>query len=129
MSKPSEKYSLPAKFLRPKLVIVDFNLIKNLKEWSIASSILNIIGATFLGGTFLGQNLPFIFGPAGGIMIAVGVLIEEKKFGGLIKSLGEEGIPTEILYMPQNDQESAADRILKKRKHLHRFKRIIFVLL
>ena len=116
MSEPSEKYSLPAKFLRPKLVIVDFNLIKNLKEWNITSSILNIISATFLGGTFLGQNLPFILGPAGGIMIAVGVLIEEKKFGGLIKSVEEKGIPTEILYMNQNYQESATDRNLEEKE-------------
>jgi hypothetical protein len=116
MSEPSEKYSLPAKFLRPKLVIVDFNLIKNLKEWNITSTILNIISATFLGGTFLGQNLLFILGPAGGIMIAVGVLIEEKKFGGLIKSVEEKGIPTEILYMHQNDQESATDRNLEEKE-------------
>ena len=92
MSDPSEECPVSGTRLPSEIVVVDLNLLKNLKEWSITSSILNIIGATLLGGT-LGQNFPLILGSVGGAIIAVGVLIEEKKFGGLLKSFKKKGVP------------------------------------
>ena len=114
MNEPSGEYTLFGLFIPPQMVIIDLNLLKTVKEWNITSSILNIIGATLLGGTFLGKNMPLIFGSSGGIMIVVGILIEETKFGGLIRSLHKKGVPVEMRYCETIKKVSAVNECLQE---------------
>jgi pheromone shutdown protein TraB len=94
----TKEYEIEVIIVPSPKVIIPLETIKNLKEWSIFSSLLQIIGATLLGGTFLGHNLPLLFGSIGAIMIAVGVLIEVIKFGGFIRLIKKKGTPIKILY-------------------------------
>jgi hypothetical protein len=79
------------KYIPILVVVVPIDSIKNLKEWSITASVISIIGATLLGGTFLGHTLPLIFGSVGATMIGVGILIEVIKFGHFIKEMEKKG--------------------------------------
>jgi len=114
MDEIPEEYTLDVIIVPPLLVAANPDSIKNLKEWSITSSILSIIGATLLGGTFLGHTLPLIFGSVGGVMIAVGVLIEEIKFGGFIRSIKKKGVPMKMRYCKIIKKESAVNGYLQE---------------
>jgi len=96
--------------------VVPIDWIKNLKEWSIASSVLHIIGATLLGGTFLGETLPLVFGSVGGAMIAVGVIIDVVKFEGLIGSIRKKGFRVKIGYCQIITEETDGEGQLQEEK-------------
>ena len=93
----TKEYEIEVIIISSPKLIIPLERIKNLKEWSIVSSVLNIIGATLLGGTFLGHNLPLLFGSIGGTMVAVGVLIEVIKFGSFIRLI-KKSTPIKIRY-------------------------------
>jgi hypothetical protein len=114
MNEPACEYTLFGLMIPPQMVIIDLNLLKTVKDWNITSSILNIVGAVLLGGTCFGKSMPLIFGSIGGIMIVAGILIEETKFGGLIRSLNKKGIPMEMRYCETIKKESTVNECLQE---------------
>jgi hypothetical protein len=98
----------------PKM-LVSIDKLKNLMEWTMTASILQIIGSTLIGGTFLGQSLPLVFGSVGVVMIAVAVLIEVIKFDIFIRS-NKKRNRRRILYCNVTKTEIAENNQLQKKE-------------
>ena len=92
LSKIKKFYPFIITYTRQHLVIVSIDWIKNLMVGSITATVLNTVGAAFLGGTFFGHNMPLVFGSLGAIMLTSGVLIEVIKIRSSIRKITEKGI-------------------------------------
>lgn len=92
------------KIALPEFVMVDVKSINNLKDWSIASYLLVLIGGILVGGVFLFFQpgidiaLPLVCIITGVIMIIVGVLVEARKFGNFMNGIRHSGIDAGYVY-------------------------------
>jgi Na+-translocating ferredoxin:NAD+ oxidoreductase RnfD subunit len=101
---PKKYLHKKVRLVLPDMVVVNLESINNLKEWSIASYVLTLIGGVVVGGIFLffQQEISWIVPTlsliVGVIMILLGIALEWKKFSSFTKTIERSGISAGSIY-------------------------------
>lgn len=92
------------KWILPEMVVIDLESIKNLKDWTIMSYLLTLVGGILAGGGFLlleptvEKILPTLSLIFGTIMVILGVLIELLKFRNFTENIENSAIEAGSIY-------------------------------
>jgi len=117
------------KMVPSEMVVVNLETIKNLKEWSIISYILTLIGGILAGGIFLfsQSQIDLLLATSviiGFIMIFLGILIEWRKFSCFTKRIVESVDIGSLYYSgdtvaTERDYESTETKTLSHRRYMY----------